>query len=475
MEKRIHTIPYDLESQNQEISDPRAPDAGPSEAESRDRLLYLMQLFSGNWRLIRKIAILAAVLALIVALLTPNTYRSTTRLMPPEDQSGTKANLAMMAGMASKASGGGSDLGMLAGDLLGSHTSGDLFVGILHSRTAQENIVDQFDLTSAYGVPWLHLRVQKDDACKRLELSTETSQERKSGIISISVTDRDPKRAAALADGYVDQLNRLLATVSTSAAGRERQFLERRLLEVKKDLDESVAQLSQFSSKNTTFDPVVQGKATVEAVAALEGELIAAQSQLSGLQTIYTAENMRVRSLQARVTELRRQLDALSGRTEGSSIPSLDASDSPLPFPSLRQLPLLGAKYADLFRRAKIQETVYQVLTQQYEMAKVQEAKEIPTVRVLDHPEVPLRKWGPHRGLLTLMGGVAGLLLGCLLVIGNDRWERWDINDPRKIFFLDFYARLQQQRMWRWMQSARSKVEQVSHDRWQKWHNNGSS
>lgn len=476
MEKRIHTIPYDVESQNEEVPVSR-PNAELSEVESRDRLLYVMQLLSGNWRLIRKIALWAAALTLIFALLTPNTYRSTTRLMPPEDQSGTKANLAMMAGMASKATGsGGSDLGMLAGDLLGSHTSGDLFVGILHSRTAQENIVDQFDLTSAYGIPWLHLRVQRDDACKRLEMSTETSQERKSGIISISVTDNDPRRAAALADGYVDQLNRLLATVSTSAAGRERQFLERRLTEVKKDLDESVAQLSQFSSKNTTFDPVVQGKATVEAVAALEGELIAAQSQLSGLQTIYTAENMRVRSLQARVTELRKQLDALSGRTgEGSSIPSLDASDSPLPFPSLRQLPLLGAKYADLFRRAKIQETVYQVLTQQYEMAKVQEAKEIPTVRVLDHPEVPLRKWGPHRGLLTLMGGVAGLLLGCLLVIGNDKWERWDVNDPRKVFFLDFYARLRRQRMWRWMQSARHKVEQASHDRWQKWRNNGSS
>ncbi len=113
-----------------------------------------------------------------------------------------------------------------------------------------------------------------------------------------------------------------------------------------------------------------------------------------------------------------------------------------MPFPSLRQLPLLGATYADLFRHAKIEETVYQVLTQQYEMAKVQEAKEVPTVKVLDHGEVPARKWGPHRAILAAVGGILGLLIGCLIVIGNDRWRNWDSNEPRKVFISETYDHL---------------------------------
>jgi uncharacterized protein involved in exopolysaccharide biosynthesis len=424
--------------------------AGPS-VESRaiefsdlapeDRLLRLVRALWSERRLLANTAACVGVVALCIALLLPTTYRSTTLLMPPDDQSGAKANLAMMAGMASKVSGGGSgDLGMMASDLLGTRSSGDLYLGVLHSRSAQDNMVKQFDLTAVYGIPWFHLRVPKDDARKQLEFNTETSQDRKSGMISISVVDRDPNRAAALTDAYVDQLNRLLATVSTSAAGREREFLQQRLTEVKKNLDQETTELSQFSSNTTTFDPLEQGKATVAAVAALEGELIAAESQLRSLQTIYTADNVRVRSLQARVTELKKQLGALSGRSSIASSDSTEATSTDIPFPSLRQLPLLGATYLGLFRRVKIEETVYQLLTQQYELAKVQEAKEIPVARVLDRAEVPLRKWGPHRLVLTIIGAMVGLLFGSLFVVGRDRWKEWDPSEPRKIFISEAYG-----------------------------------
>jgi capsule polysaccharide export protein KpsE/RkpR len=370
--------------------------------------------------------------------------------MPPEDQNSSKSSLAMMAGMAgSKIGGGGSDLSLLAGDLLGSHSSGDLYLAVLHSRSAQEALVDQFDLTSIYGIPWLRLKLKKDEARKQLDLNTEISQERKSGVISISVIDRSPKRAAAMASAYADQLNHLLASVSTSSAGRERQFLEQRLVEVKKDLDDATNDLSQFSSKNATFDPLVQGKASVDAVATLEGELIAAESQLSGMRALYTPENSRVRTLQARVTELRKQLSTLSGHAgTGAALSSGDDASLDMPFPSLRQLPLLGAKYADLFRRAKIEETVYQVLTQQYEIAKVQEAKEIPTVRTLDRADIPLRKWGPHRLLLALIGYGAGLLIGAMWVIGSQMWAELPDNSPRKMFFSEVLEILEG--LWIW-------------------------
>ena len=154
------------------------------------------------------------------------------------------------------------------------------------------------------------------NARKMLDQNTAISEDRKSGIITISVTDRDPQRAAAIANAYVDELNSLVAQLSTSAAHREREFLEDRLKVAKVDLDEASNQLAQFSSKNNTLDIQVEGKAMLDAAGSLAGQLIAAESELQGLRQIYTDNNARVRALNARVSELRKQLNKLGGTQE---------------------------------------------------------------------------------------------------------------------------------------------------------------
>jgi len=368
--------------------------------------------------------------------------------MPPDSKG--PSGLAALAGLATQI--GGSPIAAFAGDALGTPRSGALFIGVLSSRTARENLVDQFDLGSVYGVRSLHLRMSREDALRQLERNTEISEDRKSGIISISVTDRSPDRAAGIARGYVDQLNHLIATLSTSAAGRERTFLGQRLVEVKKDLDEASRDLSQFSSKNSTLDPKDQGVAMVTAAASLQGELIAAESQLQGLSQIYAQNNVRVRSLRARIAELKRQLSNLSGDDAGTR------TETSMPLPSIRQLPLLGATYTDLYRRAKIQETVYEVLTQQYEMAKVEEAKEIPTVRVLDAASVPRKKWGPHRAIETLLGIIVGFLVGCMVVLALDELNRRDARDPYKVFISQITANLSHYRVYRWLRHVLKKI-----------------
>ena len=464
-------MPEQIETENRRSSPVIDMPQALREIESEDRLLGLAQVVWNERRRVLRLAMFASLITLIIGLLTPNTYRSTTRLMPPDNQSGS--SLAAMANMVSRV--GGGDLGFFAGTLLGMQSTGARFIGVLQSRTAQERLVDQFDLTMVYGHPWLRFRIQKEDAYKQLEYNTEVFEDRKSGIISISVTDHDPKRAAAMANGYVEQLNRLIAGLSTSTAGRERQFLEQRLTEVKKDLDEAARQLSEFSSQNTTLDPKEQGRAMVEAAATLQGELIAAQSQLRGLETIYTANNVRVRSLQARIAELKKQLGNVSGNTNAGAFSPTDAANSDMPFPSIRQLPLLGSTYADLFRRAKIEETIYQVLTQQYELAKVQEAKEIPTVRVLDTANLPRKKWGPHRVLLAIMGAMVGLLFGCAWVIGTDHWRNRDANDPRKAFFSDVFSTVHQNRAWKTSEAILHRVISISTKHRGTNHNNGSN
>src|SRR5581483_7421013 len=322
-------------------------------------------------------ALVLAVLTAIFSLFLHNTYRSTTRIMPPEKQGAS--GMAALAGLAlgMKGTGTSTDLGMMAGDLLGSQGTGAVFMGIMRSRTLQDKIIDRFDLQLRYGHPKIGVRILREDARKVLEQNTELEEDRKSGIISVAVVDRDPQMSAALARAYVDELNGLVSTLSTSAAGRERAFLEAELVKVKKELDDADRQLSEFASKNATLDPTGQGKAMVEAAANLEGELIAAQSELRGLQSIYTDNNIRVRSLKARIGELKKQLaDQAGGGLEGAKS-SDQGENSVLGFPSIRQLPLLGYTYANLYRRARIEETVFGVLTQQYETAKVQEAKEI--------------------------------------------------------------------------------------------------
>jgi capsule polysaccharide export protein KpsE/RkpR len=183
-----------------------------------------------------------------------------------------------------------------------------------------------------------------------------------SGIISISVTDTDPKRARDLAAAYVEELNNLVNQLSTSSARREREFLEGRLKEVKKNLDDATRELSQFSSSNATLDVQDQGKVMLTAAADVQGELIAAESELRGLQSIYGVDNVRVRAVEGRIAELRSQLEKMSG-SKGTA--DSDLSSDQL-YPSLRQLPRLGATYYDLYRQTKIQETVYEVLTNEY-------------------------------------------------------------------------------------------------------------
>ena len=249
-----------------------------------------LRVLWGRRRFLFRAWAIGLVASTLVAFLIPPSYVATTQLMPPDPQS--TSDVAMMLGMASKATGG---LGAMAGDLLGLKSSGAMFIGVLRSQTSQDRLIQQFDLRKVYGTQLM------TDARARLDQNTTISEDRKSGIISISVADHDPKRAAALADGYVNQLNSLVAELSTSAAHRERVFLEGRLKVASHDLEDATNQLAQFSSKNNMLDVQQEGRAMLDAAGTIAGEMIVAQSELEGLRQIYSDNNSRVRSLNARV------------------------------------------------------------------------------------------------------------------------------------------------------------------------------
>jgi uncharacterized protein involved in exopolysaccharide biosynthesis len=416
--------------------------------EIRERQAKLLRLLWDARRLLFRSAAIGVLASTFIAFLIPKSYTSMTQLMPPDTQS--SSGLAMMAAMAGKVGGG---LGSVAGDLLGVKSSGALFIGVLRSQTAEDHLIQQFDLRKIYGKRLIA------DARIKLDENTAISEDRKSGIIAISVTDHDPQRAAALANAYVDELNSLVSELSTSSAHRERVFLEERLKVAKRDLDEAVNALAEFSSKNNTLDIQQEGKAMLDAAGTIAGEMIAAQSQLEGLRQIYTDNNARVRSLNARVAELRKQLEKLGG-TQANAVnstsalpsrnndPSTDKAGGGLPYPTIKSLPLLGAKYADYYRRAKIQETVYELLTEQYELAKVQEAKETPSVKVLDPGTVPEKKSYPPRLLIILLGTFLACSLCVMWVVGANQWNQADPKDPRKMLAQEMASTIKDRALW---------------------------
>jgi uncharacterized protein involved in exopolysaccharide biosynthesis len=412
--------------------------ASPSRGES-DKLWLLWdhRQFLWQWTL------RGLLLSTLIAFLIPARYRAVTRLMPPENNS--NAGMAMIAALAGGRGGGGggssesssssssgvSSLGMLAGDMLGLKSTAAIWIGILRSETVEDRLINRFDLRRVYFSRYM------TDARKDLENATEISEDRKSGILTIKVTDRNRERAAALAQGYIDELNKAVAQLSTSAARREREFIESRLQSAKKELDDTAEQFSQYASKNTAVDITAQERAMVESAAALQGQMIAAQSEMEGLQQIYTDNNIRVKTLRARIGELRRQLAMLGGQNESAE--KQDSNTQDQLYPSIRKLPLLGVRWADLYRQIKISETVYDLLRQRYELARIEEAKEIPTVRVLDEAAVPEKKASPHRLLIILICTLVTFVGAAVWVIAENRWHQIDPQHPRKLLATTAY------------------------------------
>jgi uncharacterized protein involved in exopolysaccharide biosynthesis len=399
----------------------------PELSRSPDSELAYVRLLWNHRRTLARVVLYALLGSSILAFVIPKQYESTTRLMPPDKPSNSGLAMAAMSAL----SGTAGEIGMSGGNFLGLTSTSDLSVGILRSRTVEDALITRFALQKVYGAP------RMEAARKALLDRTDIAVDRKNQIISITVADRSPQRAAALAQAYCDELNHRLAELNTSSAHRERVFLEDRLKAVNKDLETAEQEFSQFASRNTAIDIKEQGKAMVTAAATLQGELIAVQSEYEGLRQIYSDNNVRIRALKARIEELQRQLSLVAGKDEENANSGSSGND---PYPSIRKLPLLGVTYADLYRRTKIQDAVLETLTKEYEMAKVQEAKELPTVKVLDTANIPERKSFPPRLLIMFFGTLFCFTMAAAWIFCTEVWKETDANDPRKMFAQEVFS-----------------------------------
>jgi len=420
-------------------------------AVARDRVVARLRILWDKRRSITRASIYGLAAFTLIAFLIPKRFESTVVLMPPDDSSAS--GMMMAAALATRI---GGPLGGVAGDILGIKSSGDLFIGILKSRTVQDDVINKLDLKSVYRTK------QWDPTRKILTANTIIYEDRKSGMITITVADRDPQRAAAIAGEYVTELNSVVSQLSTSSARRERVFLEGRLAQVKQDLEIAEKDFSQFASKNGTIDLKEQGRAMVEGASSVEGQLIATQSELQGLRQIYSENNVRIRSLRARISELQNQLQQLGGKQDiAADATSSDGGDL---YPSIRKLPLLGVPYADLYRRTRVQEAVFESLTQEYELAKVAEAKEVPSVKVLDPPNVPEHKSFPPRLVIMFMGTLFSMGGAVVWTLAKVNWDQIQSHDPQKMFIKEVLQTVSA--VMPWAPPNGSRLQAASHKAW---------
>jgi capsule polysaccharide export protein KpsE/RkpR len=423
-DSQIETLESELSEQADEIESVDVEEAG-------EPLLAKITLFlRACWARRMMIALIVAagiLISLADALLEPNVYSSTTTLMPPDSSS----PYFDVMGLLSPSSGAAS----LSSEVLGLNTPGDLFTGILESRNVQDGLIARFDLVHHYKVGF------PDDARKVLASQTKIDQDRQNGIISIIVSSDDRTLAAELAQGYVEELNRVMTEDSTSAARRERVFLEERVKEVKQDLDESAKALSQFSAKTKAIDVASQAKSMMDAEAKLEGELIDGRSQLAALRQTYSEDNNLVKAAEARNAELQREINSTGGTPDGNGSPAGGSV-----YPTVGELPALGLTYYDLERKVTVDEALWEALTKEYETAKFEEAREIPTLHVLDAAEVPRLKSGPKRKFIMLTGTLISLVLACLLVLVLNHWEQMDPGAEPKKLLIEMVDRIERLR-----------------------------
>lgn len=338
-----------------------------------------LEVIAKRWRMIVKVMTAAFILSVLISLQLPKIYSSTALILPPQQDGG-------MMGMMSAMSGG---MANLAGELLGKSTSADLYVGILNSSAVKDSIIDRFKLMEVYEEEY------RIDTYRALEEKIKIAAGKKDGIISITVEDKDPKRAADLANAFVEELGKLTVKLNILGAGQNRGYLEERLAKSKADLSRAEEDLKNFQSKNKALDVPEQAKATITGVAQLKAQLAMQEVQLAGVRRRFTDSTTEVKDLKTSVAKIRAQIAQIEGNERGSSIPSMGS------------VPALGQEYVRLMREFKVQEAIFELLTKQHEMAKMSEAKDVDGMQVIQKATVPDKKVKPKRSLIVLASTVA--------------------------------------------------------------------
>src|SRR5881628_2146389 len=395
-------------------TDTQSPPQNQQWPDDEVNLLDYCRVIWKRRRLIGGLFAVSVLIAMVVSLLMPKIYESTATLLPSLDSKDGAGLGALLA--ATGAGGAAQSLGI---SLPGAPaTPTDLFVAMLKSRIMADEVIRKLNLRDLYEAKTMQ------DTRKALEGDTKITVT-KEKVIKITVEAKSPQLASDIANFYVANLDHLNQTLNVSKAGQNRAFIERRLGETQVNLVKAEEALKDFQTKNKTVAVEAQSKAMIEAAAMIQGQITAQEVQLQVMSSYLSPDNPELSRVRSSIEELKKQLYLLESGKGGKGMLPGDRLH-----PAMVTVPGLALDYGRLLRELKVQETLYTLLTSQLEQAKLVEARDTPTVQVLD-PAIPAeRKSKPSIRLNMVIAGVLALFVGIFLAFFLEYLERIRTSHP---------------------------------------------
>jgi tyrosine-protein kinase Etk/Wzc len=360
------------------------------EEQNTTSLLDIVLVLAQNKKLLFFVPLVAGVLGILISILLPNIYLAQTKVLPPQQsQSSASAMLSQLGGLA-----GG------AGAALGIKNPNDLYVAMLRSRSISDRLIARFDLHQRYKQKWM------SGTRKILENSSVISTG-KDGIIVIEFEDKDPKIAAAIANAYVEELISLTGNFALTDAAKRRVFYEKQLLLAKDKMIAAETALSKGLAGKGLVSVDTQSKAVLETAARLRAGISAKEIQLKSMQAFVTSNNIEYKRARQELIGMQEELAKLE---HGSAKPDdkQEIASAPQGTSEVSSIQLL--------RDSKYYQMLYDLLAKQYEIARLDEAKDIPMIQVLDKAIEPEHKFKPKRTMFAVSCAIAGFFLALLLI-----------------------------------------------------------
>jgi tyrosine-protein kinase Etk/Wzc len=373
------------------VSDPIQEDLTQAAASQEVHLLDLLIVLSKRRKFIVLFTVSVAILAAITVLLLPSEYTAETLVLPPgQNSSMSSALLGQLSGSSALASAAGASLGI--------KNPGDMYVSLFHSRTVEDAMVQRFGLMARY-------RTKKMiDARKAFEKHSKVTLGTKDGLITISVEDRDPNMAAEIANGYVDQFRKLSANLAITEASQRRMFFEQQLKEANESLTNAEDAMKRTQQSTGVLQVDSQARSLIESAAVLRGQIVSQEVQLQGMRSYATEDNPQVVTAEQQLAALKGQLAKLSGSDANSSSEIIVPKGN---------IPAAGMEYLRKLRDVRYYETIEQLIAKQFEMAKLDEARQGAIVQVADVAVPPDKRSFPKRTITVIVATLLAFLFAC--------------------------------------------------------------
>jgi tyrosine-protein kinase Etk/Wzc len=375
----------------------------PADGAGDDRihLLDAVITVARSRTLIAATTVAGGLVALVWSLVQTPVFTSTAMILPPQQpqSSGVAAMLGQLGNIAGAAGGG----------LAAMKNPNDLYVGLLQSRTISDQLIARYKLKERYGATTM------DGTRRFLSVNSDIVNSKKDGLIAISVRDKDANFAAELANAYVDELGKLTQTMALTESSQRRLFFEKQLLAARDQLAVADLGLRKTQERTGMIQPEGQLQAIIATVAQLKASIAAKEVQLNAMRTFAASDNPERRRAEGELGGMRAQLAKL----ERSAVSS--GGDFLVP---TSKIPQVGAEYISSVRHVKYSETMYEIIAKQFELAKIDEAKESTLVQVLDKAVPAELRTKPRRTMMTLLGLAAGLGCGLVLAFLAEAYRR---------------------------------------------------